>query len=328
MRRLLMIALVPGVIAGTFACKPRKSKAPEWVQAAPAQCSVALSVQAGWVLDHENVQTLLARFPMADQMLDLFMKKARINPKGETGRVTFYVLDPPQKVTSDLTQAARQLLVLLEGFKDPGALQAAVLESFPQEGSMSIQEKDCPLHVIMDVNQVHIRAAVEPGGRIWLGDLGALGRMASQGPLKRELALKAAEWVDGRAPFQGMAQVEPLLGQVRGHIPKNMGLDIPTGVDTLAWSVTPSNDPKAPHRLDLALTGTPEAMTQVTPWLQRIGALASAAGPGAAQPPEIVSERTRAGLRASMTQDQLNAVLSKLGQLPIKFDPPRVEPKA
>jgi hypothetical protein len=142
------------------------------------------------------------------------------------------------------------------------------------------------------------------------------------------LTFKAAEWIDARAPFQGLVQAEPLLGQLRGHVPKDLGLDIPAGVDTLAWSVTPSNDPKAPHRLDLAITGSPEAMIQVSPWLQRIGALASAAGPGAAQPPEIVCERTRAGLRASMTQDQLNLVLSKLGQMPLRFDKPVTGPKA
>lgn len=193
---------------------------------------------------------------------------------------------------------------------------------------MAIQTKDCPLHVLMDINQLHLRAAVEPGGRIWLGDLAALGRMAGQGTQKRALTFKAAEWIDAQAPFQGLVQAEPLLAQFRGHIPKELGMDIPQGVDTMAWSVTPSNDPKAPHRLDLAITGTPEAMTQVSPWLQRIGALASAAGPGAAQPPEIVSERTRAGLRASMTQEQLNAVLSKLGQMPIQFDKMAKEPKA
>lgn len=328
MRRLLMMALVPGLIAVGFACKSKGGKVPGWVQAAPAHCSVALSVQAGWVLDHQNVQALMARFPLADQMLDLFLKKARINPQGETGRVTFYVLDLPQQDQRDLAEAARHFLVLLDGFKDPAAIQAAVLEAFPQEGSMSIQAKDCPLHVLMDLNQNHFRAALEPGGRIWLGDLVALGRIAAKNPAKRDLATKAAEWVDGKAPFQGMIQVAPLLDQVRGHLPKNLGLDIPSGVDTLAWSVTPSNDAKAPHRLELAVTGTQEAITQVAPWLQRIGALASAAGPGAAQPPEIITERTRAGLRASMTQEQLNAVLSKLGQMPLKFDKPSMGPKA
>lgn len=328
MRRMLAMALLPVLITGAFACKSKGSKAPGWVQAAPAQTTMAFSVQAGWVLDQQNLQSLITKFPLADQMLDLFLKKARINPHEETGRVTFYVLDLPRKDQLDLAQATANLLVLLDGFKDPVAIQAAVLEAFPQEGSMSLHAKDCPLHVLMDVNQVHLRAAIEPGGRIWLGDLSALARMGGQGALKRELSLKAAEWIDARAPFQGLVQAEPLLGQLRGQVPKELGMDIPKGVDTLAWSVTPSNDPKAPHRLDLALTGSPEAIVQVSPWLQRIGALASAAGPGAAQPPEIVCERTRAGLRASMTQDQLNTVLSKLGQMPLRFDKPATEPKA
>lgn len=328
MRLFPAMALLPVLVAGAIGCKPKGSKAPGWVQAAPAQSSMAFSVQAGWALDHQNLQGLISKFPLADQMLDLFLKKARIHPQGETGRVTFYVLDMPRRDQPSLPEAASHFLLLMDGFRDPAALQAAVLESFPQEGSMTLGGKDASLHVLLDVNQVHVRAAVEPNGRIWLGDLAALARMAAQGPLKRPLALKAAEWVDGRAPFQGMVHAEEVLKSLQGHLPSNLGMDIPQGVDTLAWSVTPSNDVKAPHRLELSITGSPESIVQIAPWLQRIGALASAAGPGAAQPPEIVTERTRAGLRASMTEEQLNTVLGKLGQMPLKFGTGTSEPKA
>ncbi len=323
-RALSPVLLAP--LALGLGCQPKGSKAPAWVRAAPAGCAMVLSVQAGWVLDQQNLQTLLTKFPMADQMLDLFLKRARISPKEDPGRVTFYVLDLPQKGHSNPKDLARGFLVLLDGFKDPGALQAAVVETFPQEGSLPMDGKEAALHVILDVDQLHFRAAVEPGGRIWLGDLSALSRRAEQGPLKRIEALRAAEWINSRATFQGLLQVEPLVGSLRDQLPKEWGLDLPRGMDSLAWSVTPAQEPKAPHRLELALTGAPEAVNRAAPWLQRIGALAATAGPTPAPPPDIVTERTRAGLRASLSDEQLNAVLAKLGQVPLRL--PHRGPKA
>lgn len=321
MRKWLAMALPLLIAAGAMACKPKGPGAPSWVRAAPSNCKVALSVQAGWVLDHENVKSLVTQYPLADQMLDVFLKRARINPHDEPGRVTFYVLDLAMGDLPKLKQNFGNFLILLDGFKDPAALQAAVLGAFPQEGSLTVEGHEIPLHVVLDVDQLHLRAAVEPGGRIWLGDLSALTRRAVQGPLRRAPALQAGEWINAKATFQGLVQAEPLLASLRGQIPKELGIDLPIGVDSVAWSVTPGPEEKSPYRLELAVTGTAESIVQIAPWLQRIGALASTTGPNAAQPPEIITERTRAGLRAAMTKDQLNGVLSKLGATPLRLLP-------
>lgn len=326
--RTLAALALPVLLMTGLGCKPKGPKTPAWAAAAPDQATMAFSVQAGWVLDHQNVQQLVSRFPMADQMLDLFLKKAHINPHDDPGRVTFFVLDGPTPDVKDLKAAAGQFLILLDGFKDPAALQSAVVESFPQEGSLTLDGKDAALHVILDLNEFHLRAALDcTTGRIWLGDLKALTRRAAQGSMTRKAPLAAMEWIDPKGTFQGFLQPQTLLASLKGQLPQNLGLDIPEGMEALAWSVSPAPTPQAPHRLDLAVTGSPEGIQQVTPWLQRIGALATAAGPNAAPPPDIAIERTRAGLRASMTEAQLNAVLGKLGTMPLHFSPPK-GPKA
>lgn len=321
MRSIQAVAVPLVLLAALVGCKARGSKAPAWAVQAPEGTSMALSVKAGWVLDQQNVQSLVGRFPMADQMLDLFLKKARINPHNDPGRVTFYVLDMPQGDLMRTPADAGSFLILLDGFKDPGALQGAVVEAFPQEGSLSVGGKELPLHVILDINAFHIRAALEPSGRIWLGDLRALTRRAMRGQGTAPATLHATEWVDAKGIFQGFVKVEELLGALKGQLPKDSVLDLPEGIDTIAWSVSPSSTPSAPHRLDLALTGTEAGIQKITPWLQRVGAVATTAGPNAAPPPDLVIERTRAGLRASLTEAQLNALLGKLGSAPLRLSP-------
>src|SRR5512146_1819345 len=104
--RRLAASLIPIAVAGlclpwATSCRP-KARVPGWVQTAPGDSLAAFSGEAGWVLTHKEVQSLISREPMVERALDLFLQKARINPRTETGRVTLHVIGVPQKGESDL----------------------------------------------------------------------------------------------------------------------------------------------------------------------------------------------------------------------------------
>jgi hypothetical protein len=304
------------------ACRP-KPRVPSWVQAAPGGSLAALSGEAGWMLNRKEVQSLISREPMVERALDLFLQKAHINPATETGRVTFHILDMPSQTPQSLQKGLEHALVQLNQFSDPAALLAAMAEAFPQEGTLHLQGKDWPLYVILDVEaqgtKAHIRAASDEKGQIWLGSLEGLQRMASEPSLAAtpETAL-AAEWINAKAPFQGYLNAQSLLSGLRQNLDQSVIKDMPQGVHTLFWSITPGKEEgsakEQPIQFDLALSGTPEGINQVTPWLQRLVAAANAiqGGPGAA--PELMQEKRRVGLRASLTAEQLKLIMEKLGQ--------------
>ncbi len=332
----ILIAAVAG-LGSLFllpSCKPRP-RIPGWVQSAPADSLAAFSGEAGWVISHKEVQSLLAQEPLAEQALDLFLQKARINPKTETGRLTFHVIGLPQKGETGLEKGLGHVLIQLDQFKDPKSLVAALTESFPQEGHLRLAGRDWPLYVILDVEtgtvKAHLRAASDEQGQIWIGDLPALERLASRESLaSRPGVAAAAEWINPRAPFQGYLQPEALLGGLRKELPDSGTLrDLPTGVQALFWSVTPGTGPDQPTRFELSLAGSPEGITQVTPWLQRLVAAMSAVqtAPGAS-PPELLQEKKRVGLRASLTDAQLKFIMEKLGQPGLTFGPLSGPPKA
>jgi hypothetical protein len=77
---------------------------------------------------------------------------------------------------------------------------------------------------------------------------------------------------------------------------------------------------------ELALAGSPEGISQVTPWLQRLVAAANAvqAAPGSA--PELMQEKRRVGLRCTLTTEQLKLVMEKLGQPGFSFGVPNKTP--
>ena len=332
----ILIAAVAGLgsLCLLPSCKPRP-RVPGWVQSAPADSLAAFSGEAGWVISHKEVQSLLAQEPLAEQALDLFLQKARINPKTETGRLTFHVIGLPQKGETGLEKGLGHVLIQLDQFKDPKSLVAALTESFPQEGHLRLAGRDWPLYVILDVEtgtvKAHLRAASDEQGQIWIGDLPALERLASRESLaSRPGVAAAAEWINPRAPFQGYLQPEALLGGLRKELPDSGTLrDLPTGVQALFWSVTPGTGPDQPTRFELSLAGSPEGITQVTPWLQRLVAAMSAVqtAPGAS-PPELLQEKKRVGLRASLTDAQLKFIMEKLGQPGLTFGPLSGPPKA
>ena len=309
----LMVGLLPS-------CKPRP-RVPAWVQSAPADSVMAFSGEAGWMVSHKGFQSLLAQAPLAERALDLFLQKARINPATETGRLTIHVVGVPQKGEQGLDKGLGHVLIQLDQFKDPGALMAALANAFPAEGLLRVVNRDWPLYVILDLDlqgvKAHIRAASDDQGQVWIGELSALQRLAAAGTLAARPGVSAAaEWISPRAPFQGYVQPEALIGGLQKELPDLGNLrDLPRGIEALLWSVTPGATDQQPFKFELALAGTPEGISQVTPWLQRLVAAANAvqSTPGGT-PPELLQEKRRVGFRASLTQAQLKLIMEKLGQ--------------
>jgi hypothetical protein len=306
--------------AGFLACHPRQPKTPDWVATAPASTVMAVSGTAGWILEQPNFQTFLERFPMAEQTLDLFLKRAHINPHQETGRISFFLLNLPVKDGAGAKPDPADFLLQLGGFKDPAALQMALADAFPTEGSLPINGREWPLFVLLDINQYHIRAVSDHEGRIWLGELGALTRLGSGRMPARNPVARSAEWINGGAPFQGYLRPQGLLEGVAAHLPGDLARNLPQGIEALAWSVTPGQGQEL-HRFELAISGSREGILQVAPWLQRFVAAATALPGAAGRPPEILQENGRIGLRAQLTPEQVNTALAKLNQPGIRFGP-------
>ena len=329
--------LIPAAVAlaclpFAFSCRP-KPRVPGWVQAAPGDSLAAISGEAGWMLAHKEVQSFISRDPMVERALDLFLQKAHINPRTETGRVTFHLIGVPQAGEDTLQKGLEHALIQLNQFKEPAALVGALAESFPQEGSLRIQERNWPLYVILDIEtggtKAHIRAASDEKGQVWIGSLEALNHLAAKAGLAAQPdAALAAEWINPRAPFQGYLQPEPLLDGLRKNLDGSIIKDLPQGVHAMFWSITPSEDKDQPVKFELALAGTPEGINQVTPWLQRLVAAANAVQPAPGAAPELMQEKRRVGLRCALNADQLKLVMEKLGQPGFSFGLPRGGPKA
>ena len=314
------LVVAAAVLVALPSCRTSGSKAPSWLQSAPVNCSMAISGQVGWLLENPEFQSAITRVPVAEQVLDLFLKKAKIHPEGETGRITFFIFDIP-KGKENPEEMAADFLLQFDGFKDPRALQMALAESFPPEGSLVLDKKDCPLFVMMDISHVKIRALVDPQQRILIGDLRALGRRASQGTIaqkpKASRALGAGEWIDPTAPIAGYVNPDALMAGFGHRLPGEVVKEFPKGLESLVWSVTPakdSKDPKAPHRLELAIGGSPEGISQASHWVQRLVAAASQLGVQQQLAPVLMQEKTRVGVRYSASNEQINAILGSFGQ--------------
>ena len=325
-----LLATLPALLLVLPGCRPKAAQGPEWLQAAPGDCQVAFSAEARWILEHKGFQSLVAQSRLAEQVLDLFLTKARIAPHLETGRITFYVLQVPKVDAKDPSALSRAFLIRLGGFKDPQSLGRALAESFPQEGSLVVGGKDLALHVIVDVNQIHMRALAEPGGTIWIGDLGALASLApAGGGLPKAALRRAGEWVDPKASFQGFILPDRLLAALpKDKLPAEWAAELPQGLEALTWSIQPAQDGKGAHRLELAVAGSPEGVSRTVPWLQRLVAVSNSLQPPPNQPSELIQEKDRAGIRCSLTQEQLNSLMARLGQPLIRIDSGKAGPKA
>lgn len=319
LRLLVPVAVAVAGLGGASSCRPHP-RLPGWVQSAPEDSVFSFSGGAGWMLTQPDIQALLAREPEASRALDLFLQKARINPHTETGRLTLHLLAGPGQ-----GKGLGQVLIQLDQFRDPKALMAALAGDFPQEGQLRLNGRDWPLYVILDLdtpgNSAHIRAASDEQGQLWIGNLSALQRLASRKSLaSRPDAAAAAAWINAQAPFQGYLQPEALLSGLH-QLPVTSTLrDLPQGLDALFWSITPGAAPGQPNQFELALGGSAEGLAQIAPWLQRLVAMVSAVQPApGATPPELMQEKHRVGLRATLTDEQLKLVMEKLGQPMLSF---------
>ncbi|HJU84766.1 MAG TPA: hypothetical protein VJ600_11180 [Holophagaceae bacterium] len=328
MRRTAMV-LMGAMLLAAPACKRAKPPVADWVASTPESSVAAVSGEAGWLVANPGFQEFLSKQPLVEQALDLFLQKARINPKQETGRITLHMLRTPDSLPQE-RKLARGFLIQFDGFKDPKALVNALASSFPPEGTLRLGGRDCSLYVILDLDsaqtRAHLRAAADPDGRIWIGDIEALTALSSAGtPGDRPALLSAAAWVNPKATFQGFVEPESLLASLRQQLPETLTKELPQGIEVLVWGVTPGDTEKAPFVLEMALAGKPEGIEQAVPWLQRVGAAAGSVQSGSLPAPDILKERERAGLRMTLTADQVKLVMEKLGQPYLSFggQPPR-----
>ncbi len=328
MRRLIPAALT-ATLAFAPGCRPKAAPGPEWLRTVPAGCQVAFAAEARWILENREFQRTLARSPLAEQALDLFLSKARISPHVETGRVTFFVMGTPTLDAKRPENLSRAFLIRLSGFKNPKDLYLALAESFPQEGALVVGGKELALHVILDLNQAHLRAVAEADGTTWIGDLDTLAALsAAKPPAPRGALARAAEWMNPRAPFQGFLMTESLMARIpKDRLPAEWASELPEGLEALAWSIDPATDGKGAHRVELAVSGKPEGVTRTVPWLQRLVAISNSLDPQGRQTAELVQEKDRAGIRCVLSQDQLNTLMNRLGQPAVQLGRPGA-PKA
>jgi len=314
--RALPFIVLPVLATLMVGCKSQKASAPSWILAGPARCEAAVSGQASWLLEQPQFQVQLAKFPMAEQSLDVFLKRAHIAPHGETGRVSLFAMDPiVDYVARKTTPQTSSFLLQFQGFRDPKSLQMAVAEAFPIEGSLQVQGNDMPLHVVLDFNQAHIRILTDLEGNLWLGDLAALTNLGTGGPLpRRHPVLAAAAWIDAEAPLQGFLRPDALLKDLSGRLPGDIARELPQGIECLAWSVNPGRGDQPLYSVQISITGSPEGILQTTPWMQRISAIATSIRTSSAAPPELLQERNRALLRCQLSWDQVTQVLARLEQ--------------
>ncbi len=309
---VLRPAFVLGAALLVSACRP-KASGPAWIQASPSGSQMAVSGRLGWLTRDPHFRQFLEKSPEAAQALDVFLQRAHINPGTDPGRLTLHLLAIPQE-----GKPTKGFLLALDQFQDPKALQVALASSFPPEGTLRWGGTDCPLHVILDVDspsfKAHLRALADPSGRIWIGDLETLTEVANApfGP-SPELA-RAASWITPAATLQGFARPDALMRSFKDQANEDLPLDLPKGIGYLVWSVTPPDSKDQPYQFELALSGQETGISQATPWLQRVAAIAGSVQSGQAPPPEIQSGKDWVSLRMRLTGAQVEQVLGKLGQ--------------
>jgi len=297
-------------------CDARRDQAPDWVRSAPAAAVMAVSFRSDWALEQPRLRTLLEPFPLAGRSLDLFLTRARVNLKG-AGRLTVYLARSAAAAAPGEAVPAPGFVMALSGFQDHGGLQVAIADAFPVSGAQTLDNRDRPQFVILDLGPSHIRASADGEGRLWLGEETALAGLDSgSGPDRAALAASAA-WISGTAAIQGFIRPPELLTEVAGQLPGELARDLPAGIEALVWGVSPGPAPDLANGFELSLSGSEHAIQRAAAWLQRFLAAASAV-PGAPAPsPEILQESRRISLRCQLSQEQLDLAMAKLSQPPL-----------
>lgn len=176
--------------------------------------------------------------------------------------------------------------------------------------------------------KAHLRALGDPSGRIWIGDLDSLTAAAGASFGPPPALAKAAAWISPDAPLEGFLQPEALLRTWKAQAGEDLPLDLPRGIAYLAWSVTPPAEKDQPYTFEVSLSGEEAGISQATPWIQRLAAVAGSVQKGQAPPPEIQSGKTWVSLRMRLTGDQARQILGKLGQSFVSLPPRAGGPKA
>ncbi len=304
------------------ACRSKGERQPTWVTTAPGDAVFAFSGSLGWALQQPSFQSTLHKVPALEQVLELFLKQARINPATESGRVSLFVLSGIKDLdlkNPNPEDLAKNVILALSDFKDPKSLMTAMAEAFPPEGSLMVKGREYPLHVILDINTWHARALLDDRGQVWLGELTTLSRLTKSSSLPKPLGAATA-WLSKASAFQGFMSMDLIskqmndLKQAIGKDRNPLALELPHGIEALAFSVSPLPGRQDAHRFELILTGTPEGIHDTGPWVNRLMGGASSLGGGAGLPaPELVQEKTRIAMRCPMTVEQIDALLNRLG---------------
>jgi hypothetical protein len=302
--KLLPALAAAAAVVAASGCRDARPHSQDWVVSAPEKAIMGVSLHLGWTLERPEIREAMARYPVFDQALEIILDKVKIDPASETARASLYLLDVPAAGGRAMSLGALRgtALVQLAGFMDPKGVQRVVAETFPPEGSLRMGGREYPLYVFLDMNDLRLRVFLDGDDRLWIGDatdlqLVAKRRFAGEsGPLAR-----AAEWVQASGAVQGFVQPGLVPREAMGGMADAM----PAGVKGLAWSVsTTERDPEA-IVLNLAATGTEDAIAAAKPWLHRLAAAASAVVGDGAPPPETLQEKTRMGLKCQMKQDQM-----------------------
>jgi len=320
MRNLTLFVLFAVISVG---CRDIRPKTQDWVASAPEKTAIGVSCHLGWILEMPDFRNFIAKYPLYDNALELFLDNAKIDPTSETGRLSVYVLKlpNPNAAATSIDDLREMLLIQMAGFREPKAIQRVIMDNFSPEGSLKLGGREYPLFVVLDINNVKIRIVSDNDGRVWMGDITALQETAKKrGVGSSGYISHASEWIPSSAAIQGFVQPE----YISKDIFKDFAEVIPPGVRGLAWSVSPSQNNNQIVNLNLAITGTDAAVNKIKPWMQRIFAMASslANGDGAGQP-ETVQESNRMGIRCQFEQSQLRQVLNSLnlnGIVPISSE--------
>ena len=293
-------------------CEARRAPEPDWVASAPAAAVMAVSFRADWAMEQPRLRTLLERFPMAGRALDLFMTRARINLSQETGRLTVYLLNPVPATSAHGAPLPPSFLIQLGGLRDPGGLQVAIADGFPADALAA--GRDFPRFVVLDLGHYHIRALADGAGRIWLGDQEALARMD---PGHSQAQGDSAAWINPAAAIQGFIRPGDLLDSFAPGMPGELARNLPRGIESVAWGVSPGPARETRNGFELSLAGNGQAIQRMQPWMQRfLSALSAMQGlPGQGQ--EILQEGARVSLRCKLTQEQLDVAMARLDLPPL-----------
>jgi hypothetical protein len=302
--RLLLLCLA------LLGCGKPRGEGPDWIASAPPDAVAAISCRTDWAQDPTRMAALLQRYPPAGVALSLVLQRVQPELLRQAGRITLYLARRAGRPAA--AGPSPRTLLQLGGFRLPGRIQTAIAQAFPETGIRTLDNRDLPSYVVLDLPSGQIRAMADPEGRIWLGDpadLAGIGTApAGSGAASREPIPDLAP-----APLQGF--IRP--GTPDPRLPGDQSGTLPAGTTALAWAVTPAQDPSSPVGFELALAGPDRSMDAAAAWLQRFADAVQSVPGQIPQVPEIQQVETRIGLKCQLNRVQLALAMERLGLPPV-----------